>query len=162
ETDTLFDRFAGFFHAFGCLERAVRSALSDGRDKEASYRLFGKKYDSLGSLLDRMAADAQSGDPVDRYVIILCAKQLCQEIARDHADSRPGLGSPGRQGQPEVVPAIRLPGVAGASPLRDACRGDVPPPVEPTRRLRPEPTVRRTSAAGGRGTAQEGGRWRVP
>jgi hypothetical protein len=86
EPDTLFDRFAGFFHAFSCLERAVRSALEDGREKEASYRLFGKKYDSLGSLLDRMAADAQSGDPVDRYVILLCARQLCQEVARDYAE----------------------------------------------------------------------------
>jgi hypothetical protein len=86
ESDTLFDRFAGFFHAFGCLERSVRSALEDGREKEASYRLFGKKYDSLGNLLDRMAADAQSGDPVDRYVIILCARQLCQEVARDHPE----------------------------------------------------------------------------
>jgi hypothetical protein len=86
EQDTLFDRFAGFFHAFGCLERAVRSALKDGREKEASYRLFGKKYDSLGSLLDRMATDTQSGDPVDRYVIILCARQLYHEVARDHPD----------------------------------------------------------------------------
>jgi hypothetical protein len=86
ESDTLFDRFAGFFHAFGCLERAVRSALREGREKEASYRLFGKKYDSLGSLLDRMASDAQSGDPVDRYLILLCAKQLCQEVAGDYAE----------------------------------------------------------------------------
>ncbi len=81
--DTLFDRFAGFFHAFGCLERAVREALEQGNDKEAKYRLFGKKYDSLGSLLDRVFQE--DGDAVDRYVIVLCARQLCSELARAHA-----------------------------------------------------------------------------
>src|SRR5690606_1012700 len=80
--DTVFDRFAGFFHAFGCLERGVRAALDDGREKEANYRLFGKKYDSLGSLLDRVLSDQEKLDQVDRYVIGLCARQLCQEIAR--------------------------------------------------------------------------------
>jgi hypothetical protein len=86
EADTLFDRFAGFFHAFGCLERAVRSALDTGNDKQVAYRLFGKKYDSLGSLLDRVASDGATNDDVDQYVIVLCARQLCQEIARDYPD----------------------------------------------------------------------------
>ena len=83
EEETLFDRFAGFFHAFGCLERACRSALEAGREKEVGYRLFGKKYDSLLSLLDRVSSDDAGGDDVDRYVIVLCARQLCREIARD-------------------------------------------------------------------------------
>ncbi len=86
EADTLFDRFAGFFHAFGCLERAVRDALEKKREKEVGYRLFGKKYDSLGSLLDRVSSDISSGDDVDRYVIVLCARQLCHEIARAYPD----------------------------------------------------------------------------
>ena len=29
-SNTLFDRFAGIYHAFGCLERAVDRALEDG------------------------------------------------------------------------------------------------------------------------------------
>lgn len=86
EADTLFDRFAGFFHAFGCLERAIRSALDSGNDKQVAYRLFGKKYDSLGSLLDRLASDGATNDDIDQYVIVLCARQLCQEIARDYPD----------------------------------------------------------------------------
>ncbi len=86
ETDTLFDRFAGFFHAFACLERAVRVALESKHEKEVGYRLFGKKYDSLGSLLDRVSSDNSSGDDVDHYVIVLCARQLCQEIARTYPD----------------------------------------------------------------------------
>ena len=81
ESDTLFDRFAGFFHAFGCLERAVRTALDENNVKEANYRLFGNKYDSLGNLLDRVASEEGRLDSVDRYVIAMCAKQLCHEIA---------------------------------------------------------------------------------
>lgn len=81
--ETFFDRFAGYFHSFNCLERDVREQLSAGRVKEANYRLFGRKYDSLGTLLGRtMQADA-STDDVNRYVIFLCARQLCRELERD-------------------------------------------------------------------------------
>ena len=40
EGDTLFDRFAGFFHAFACLERAVRSALDANKEKERKLSPF--------------------------------------------------------------------------------------------------------------------------
>jgi len=83
--DTLFDRFAGFFHGFGCLERAVRAALEDRREREADYRLFGCKYDSLGSLLERIVNDARI-DEVERYVILLCARQVRDKIAADYPD----------------------------------------------------------------------------
>jgi hypothetical protein len=86
EADTLFDRFAGMFHAFASLERAIRSALAAGHEKEADYRLFGKKYDSLGTLLDRVSSDGGTVDDVDLYVIVLCAQQLSQEIARSYPD----------------------------------------------------------------------------
>jgi hypothetical protein len=85
EDDTVFDRFAGFFHAFGCLERTVRESLVADREKEADYRLFGKKYDSLGALLDRVSTDG-AGDGVDQYVLLLCARQLCNEIGRTFPD----------------------------------------------------------------------------
>jgi len=86
EEDTLFDRFAGFFHAFACLERSVRAALDAGGDREAVYRLFGCKYDSLGNLLDRVAAGDGAGDDVDRYVILLCARQLLREVERRYPE----------------------------------------------------------------------------
>jgi hypothetical protein len=95
--ETLFDRFAGFFHAFGCLERTCRSALEAGREKEVGYRLFGKKYDSLASLLDRVSSDEAGGDDVDRYVIVLCARQLCREIARDHPEYWHAHGADARE-----------------------------------------------------------------
>jgi hypothetical protein len=86
ESNTLFDRFAGFFHAFNCLERTVREALQSDQVKVARYRLFGKKYDSLSNLLDRVVAEDESWDDIDRYVVALCAHQLCQEIQRDYHD----------------------------------------------------------------------------
>ena len=86
DNDTLFDRFAGFFHAFGCLERAVRKALDEGQTKQASYRLFGKKYDSLGTLLESVSAQRETIDAVDGYVILMCCKQLCTEIAKDYSE----------------------------------------------------------------------------
>lgn len=84
--DTLFDRFAGVFHAFGCLERAVKDALADGREKEVDSRLFGKKYDSLGHLLDRVAAEKDTGDDVDRYVLVLCAHQLVNLLRTEYSE----------------------------------------------------------------------------
>lgn len=84
--DTIFDRFAGVFHGFGCLERAVLEALADEREKEADYRLFGRKYDSLGSLLDRIHKDCEKTDLVDRYVMVLCARQLLQVVSRAHPE----------------------------------------------------------------------------
>jgi hypothetical protein len=84
EHDSLFDRFAGFFHAFGSLETSLRNALNaeSPRETEAVYRLFGKKYDSLGSLLDCVLDGTGVGDDVNQYVIVLCAQQLCREISR--------------------------------------------------------------------------------
>jgi hypothetical protein len=88
EHDTLFDRFAGFFHAFACLERAVRDDLGEKNEKAAVSRLFGKKYDSLGSLLGRVMSieGPDAWDDVDKHVIILCARQLCRELGRDFSD----------------------------------------------------------------------------
>lgn len=80
DENTMFDRFAGIFHAFGCLERAILDALENDHERDATYRLFGKKYDSLGNLLDRVLEGKGATDEVDRYVIVLCAKQLCSEV----------------------------------------------------------------------------------
>lgn len=83
---TLFDRFAGIFHAFECLEQHVRNALNEGRTREADYRLFGQKYDSLGTLLGRVTENVAQGkgDRVEHYVLLLCAQQILREVGRDH------------------------------------------------------------------------------
>jgi hypothetical protein len=82
---TLFGKLAGVFHAFGCLERTVSEALAGGNTKVASARLFGRKYDSLENLLERVLSEAE-GDPVDRYLVFLCARQLCDMVRSRHAE----------------------------------------------------------------------------
>jgi hypothetical protein len=78
--DTLFDRFAGFFHAFSTLEREARKAMENKRPKDVHYRIFGSKYDSLPTLIERVAEPSDQLDDVARYVIVLCALQLIEQI----------------------------------------------------------------------------------
>jgi hypothetical protein len=82
---TFFDRFAGIFAAFACLERDIAIATGLGKFREAEYRLFGDKHDSLPRLLGKIAESAEKGegDPVDHYVTALCARQLVESLERD-------------------------------------------------------------------------------
>jgi len=84
--ETFFDRFSGIFHAFTCLEREVRGSLDDKNDAAADYRLFGEKYDSLGTLLDRLESDPRVTDDVERYVLLLCCKQLLQVLPAQYPE----------------------------------------------------------------------------
>jgi hypothetical protein len=70
------------------LENAVREKLCSKppRESDADYRLFGKKYDSLGTLLDRVFHDSTLSDDVERYILMLCAKQVVQELRREFPD----------------------------------------------------------------------------
>jgi len=108
--DTFFDRFAGIFLAFGCLERAVRAAIPDN-PKEAAYRLFGQKHDSLPHLLDKVMEESTAGrgDLLEQYVTALCASQLVRETRRSfpefydsHPSERGALGA-----QLKVAEALR-------------------------------------------------------
>ena len=82
---TLFDRFAGIYHAFGCLRRHVEDAISEDRLREAEARLLGAKYDSLPSLLQKII-DRTEGDPVIRYITFLCARQLNDQLKKGHRE----------------------------------------------------------------------------
>jgi hypothetical protein len=83
--NTMFDRFAGIFHAFGRLEHHIQEALENDRENEAVYRLFGQKYDSLPSLIEKVAQD-EKADRVNRYVTLLCARQLLQKLEKNWPD----------------------------------------------------------------------------
>lgn len=83
--NTLFDRFAGIYHAFACLERAVDTAIEGRRDNEAEARLLGAKYDSLPNLLQK-TLDRPEGDSILNYVTFLCARQLRQELDGRHRE----------------------------------------------------------------------------
>ena len=81
---SMFDTFAGVYHAFWMLEQLVMKALEEDRAKEAEYRLLGQKYDSLPNLLRRVLDDDTSEDTVTRYVIVLCAKQLVRRVREEY------------------------------------------------------------------------------
>jgi hypothetical protein len=85
--NTMFDRFAGIFHAFGRLEHHITDALDNHRENEAIYRLFGQKYDSLPSLIEKVA-DNEKADRVNRYVTLLCAKQLLSKLEDKYPEFR--------------------------------------------------------------------------
>ena len=72
---TMFDRFAGVFHAFECLRRHMEASLKDERYDDAEMRLLGAKYDSLRELL-RKTLERADGDAVLSYITFLTAKQL--------------------------------------------------------------------------------------
>jgi hypothetical protein len=83
--DSLFDRFAGIFHAFSRLDEHVSEAIEEGRVTEAVYRLFGRKYDSLPSLIEKVLAEEES-DLVNRYVTLFTARQLLARLKQRYAD----------------------------------------------------------------------------
>ena len=95
---SLFDRFAGIFHAFGCLRRFIFEALEEDRPAEAESRLFGAKYDSLPNLLTKeLEPWDEDRDPVARYVTFLCAQQLRDEIEADQPEFVASCGTRTRQ-----------------------------------------------------------------
>lgn len=83
EKPSVFDTFAGYFHGFASLEKRLRDARGQGRHKEAIHLLFGEKYDSLPHLLDRLEVSEQALDAVDRYVVLLCARQVLEQLEAD-------------------------------------------------------------------------------
>ena len=85
DQNTLFDRFAGIYHAFGSLKKAISSALDEGRDSAAITHLLGAKYDSLPTLLEKVRNNSNT-DTVIKYVTFLSAAQLKKEIFKDNKD----------------------------------------------------------------------------
>jgi hypothetical protein len=83
--DTVFDRFAGVYHAFERLCRYVDQAVTDGRNRDAVARLFGAKYDSLPVLLTKVL-NRSDPDPVMSYITFLCARQVVDRIAGKHRE----------------------------------------------------------------------------
>jgi len=83
--ETLFDRFASLYHAFGCLYRKIETSIDEGRFQDAEARLFGAKYDSLPELLAKTLANGDA-DPVLTYVTFLSAAQLFDRVRRQHKE----------------------------------------------------------------------------
>ena len=113
--DTLFDRYAGIYHAFGCLSRHIDTAFDERREAEAETRLLGAKYDSLPALLEKTLA-RDDADPIVRYVTLLCARQLRDDVVGRYRDffetRRKGLATLDRL-------LAQLPDLKNALPLPD-------------------------------------------
>jgi hypothetical protein len=88
----MFERCAGVFHAFAQLEARVFGALKDERPRQATALMFGERFDSLGTVLERVLKGEEAGtgghdmNEVDRYLVLLCAVQLCEKVRRDAPD----------------------------------------------------------------------------
>jgi hypothetical protein len=82
EVDSFFDRFAGVFHAFSCLEEYVLEALQRDARKEVQYRLLGKDCDSLPTLAAKVQDDK---DPVVAYITLLRATQVFKNLRKQVA-----------------------------------------------------------------------------
>jgi hypothetical protein len=84
-SDRFFSTFAEIYLSFGNLRRSVAEALDAGRPREAVDRLFGRKFDSLWRLIERVTGEHDT-DTVRRYVILLCARQLLDLVEHDHPE----------------------------------------------------------------------------
>jgi hypothetical protein len=82
---SFFAAFAHVYLSFANLERSIRKAIAAGRHKEALDRLFGKRFDTLKRLVERLP-EKETPDPVADYVTLLCALQLLTVIKRDEPD----------------------------------------------------------------------------
>lgn len=83
--DSHFSRCAGIFQAFVALSTRIAGAISDHRLGEADALLFGKRGDSMLTLVERLKSEGER-DLVSRYVGLLCALQLLRRMPVAHPD----------------------------------------------------------------------------
>lgn len=83
--ESMFDRFAGIFAAFSTFEKHVAKSIESANEQEAACLLLGQKHDSLPSLVGK-TIENKEGDPVNRYVTLLCASQLLDRLQKSYPD----------------------------------------------------------------------------
>jgi hypothetical protein len=88
-----FSSAAGIFHGFEMLRKQVLQSLDDGHDKQADYLLFGKRHDSLPSLIGKAVSEEGEKDRLGSYLLLLSARHLLKELRankdeffREHRD----------------------------------------------------------------------------
>lgn len=90
--DDMFSRCAGIFHAFATLESRIVEAIEKGHRAQAGALIFGMRFDSLLTLLERIRerepdpAEAGTLDLVDRYLVAMCATQLRNVVSAKHEE----------------------------------------------------------------------------
>ena len=80
QDNNIFAEMAGIFHAFRLMEQSVDKDIERGNERNALWRLFGEKYDSLTVLLNRLENEDEGWDPLARYVTVLCAEQVISAL----------------------------------------------------------------------------------
>jgi hypothetical protein len=80
---SMFDTFAGIYHGFDMLRRQVREAITSDRLAKVNYLLLGERHDSLPRALALTMENQQGQGAVERYVFMLCARQLLTELRKD-------------------------------------------------------------------------------
>jgi hypothetical protein len=83
---SFFETFAGIFHGFEMLRQQVSVCLEARNVRKADYLLFGMRHDSLPHIINRVFAQEDQADPVSRYLILLCARQMLREMKRSDAE----------------------------------------------------------------------------
>lgn len=79
---SMFDQFAGVFHAFSELRRRVAASVEAGELDRAGAAVYGSTFDSPRSVLELAFAGT---DPVLAYVIHRCAQLLDEHVAQQFA-----------------------------------------------------------------------------
>lgn len=80
---SMFDQFAGVYHAFEALRRRVDEAVAARDVQRAAATVYGATFDTPASVLDLARAGADD-DPVLPYVIFRCAELVDAYVARHH------------------------------------------------------------------------------
>lgn len=115
---TVFDRFAGIFHAFEQLGGWVNEKLTQEREAEVTARLFGEKYDSLPVLL-RKILEQTDRDAVVAYVTFLSASQAVTRVKRKWPSYWAKHGDDGQRLERILAEGREI---RAAVPLKDADR----------------------------------------
>jgi hypothetical protein len=82
---TMFDRFAGVFHAFASLRTRIDAAMDAGHARRAGMAIYAEKFDAPVNVLRIMRSDAELDD-VHAYVAWGCARLLDHYVQRRYPE----------------------------------------------------------------------------
>jgi hypothetical protein len=80
---SMFEQFAGVFHAFASLRTRIEEAVADKHVRWAALLLYGQNMDSPSTVLSLVREQAAL-DPALAYVTYCCARQLIDRVEADH------------------------------------------------------------------------------
>ena len=80
---SMFEQFAGVFHAFGSFKTRIERAVADKSIRSAARMLYGQNLDSPSTVLT-LVRDQAAQDPALAYVTYRCASQLVESVDVEH------------------------------------------------------------------------------